>query len=387
MSPKKLQNLVIKMFILCALCLSALVIAPSAEADAGPTLTADQANEIFKTGPQTPSLDHVLKALGAGYAIQMTLDAKPVRDAGVIERVFKLVPEANEKYTAFVKDSGFDPIARFQGGLLAADAPHLGDLDLGERMLLVFQFDGGVTQATLEALDQLDKKSDSKDKKAKQQSDIVVLVPLDGGARQTLVDEMKASVEKKGVDKIIAVDTGSADTKLMFRTNIKKESMDYAYVWSGGLVIGSFPSAGGAMNEATAKERAAQMISRLDTAAKATIPTNMLPAITLRTPLPEGSNLNMSMNLQPDFAFDGQLKLGGEMLKNSDQFMLGFSMIKASPDEFLGKKVPPPFHPMVKLLLAGTDIKIEGDVASATVRAPFADLMKEVDAILATMGK
>lgn len=376
-----------RLLLLCALCLS-LLLCSTALADADPTIASADADALLKSGPTSPNLNAIVKTLGQGYNVSFTSAGQSLRDAGIVDLIFKALPaEVRTKYTDFVTASDFDVIARFQGILVAADAPDLDSLDAAERLLVVASFDGALPAKALDAIEKFDNDSDKKDKKVKKtkfRQDVVLLLSITPDQQKAIAADLLASVLKKAEDEARTLDVGP-DAHLLVRTQKKKDATGYAYVWSGGVIVGSIP--GATIDEAALKLAAAQTIHRLHAAATSPTPTDPIPTLTFRAPIPDGGAANATLNINSEFTFDGTFKLAGKTLEGSKKFILGFGIIKSNPPAFLEKKVPAPFQPIATLLISGTNAEmISDDTLSISTRVPTKDLMTLAEALIKTLG-
>jgi len=315
------------------------------------------------TSPGKVSIDQAIAVMGSGAQNRIVMRLAPLAKSGLVEMGMGVMPpEAKAEYDKFVAESGFDPMKQFSGMLVFAD----GDISSFKQAkpTMVFGINGAVTEQLIEYLDKKDKDDDDDDDDK-------------GEMRMALLAELSPEVMAKFVALLEKQDEGEevkAEKKEMdgaiAMAKVEKGMAKFVYLWEGGVIFGAAADTGVAPLEAVDAPLKA-LLGELGVAAKADPSTSDI-ALEARI-VADGKNIKTTLTLDDKVTLDVSATLGDEELKQAQGFLSQFPEMKKNPDALLAK-APPFLHDLGKLMLAGTDINVDGSEVLGRIQVDLSAL-------------
>jgi hypothetical protein len=342
-----------------------------------------QEGALLALGPEAvPDLGQLVQRMGAEAPVQVRLLGAPLRAAGVWERVLRLDPAWEAAYARMVADIGLDPLDAVEGLVVAIQAPDAGQLSAasafwaGAKLSKALPGDGyGAFAALVDALTR------GLDGEAVTDRAVTLLTPMDAAQRLAFAEAMTATSPQAE-----KVEAGAHWLVMVPRS----AQVEYAYLWSGGVVWGTYLAASDSQAEGAlargVQGRVAEALRRLAAAASpAGAGDHAPPAISLVTPTEDDGAAQVSIDLSADtLTLRVEVALTAAQEASVSKALLGLTAAKAAPNKMLqGLGIPAPMHPLLALLLKG--LKAEQSTPRAltlTTAAPLPVVMAEVDKLL-----
>jgi len=319
--------------------------------------------------------------LTSSYPVHATVEVEPLRTLGLIDVFFSLLPpEEQQSYNTFKKDTGLDPIAQLEHGVLVSDAPEIGRLQDASFTLGVVTLTGSVQDAFIDKM--IEDAGDGDDEaEAPQAFNLAFFVTMTPAQIQRLADHLQTRAKVKG-DTVTAkkIDAGHL---LLIKLSKAHKELNFAYLWTGGLILGSVPQPASTLDEAKATQACVDILNRLDNLSG----SGAVPALSIATPV-QGGKVSIAVQMGSDVVVKGMLQAKEPMLSQVKQFVGAFKMMQSNPDQIIKTmNVPEPLHPLVKLGLTSTTLTLKGDQATLNMKVPADALMTELKKAATVFGK